>query len=279
MSAGAASVRAAITAAATRLTPVSDTARLDAEILMAHALGIDRAALLIDPDRHTLPDSFAGLVARRAAHEPVAYIVGHRDFWTLRLSVGPGVLIPRPDSETLIDAALQHFPDRSAPLRILDLGTGPGTLLLAALVEFSQAQGLGVDISDEALVYARTNAAAAGVVERCNFTQGNWVEGICGQFDLILCNPPYIAEGEDVMAAVIHFEPISALFAGVDGLGDYRHILPELPRLLAPGGFAIVEIGHQQATAVCELAAAAGLATAIRRDLAGRDRAVLCRAA
>jgi release factor glutamine methyltransferase len=268
-------VAAALRAAAARLAATSDTPRLDAELLMAHALGVSRSAVLLDPKRFAVPDSFAALVERRMAHEPVAYITGTAEFWSLTFAVGPGVLIPRGDSETLIAATLAHFPDRAAPLQILDLGTGPGTLLLAALSEYPNAQGLGVDASDTALSYARANADALGLSARARFVHGDWAAGIDGRFDLILCNPPYIAVDETLMPDVADHEPAGALFAGVDGLDDYRRIIPELPRLLAPGGAAVVEIGWTQAAAVTALAAAAGLTAQLNRDLGGRDRALL----
>jgi release factor glutamine methyltransferase len=265
----------ALAAATTALTPVSDTPRLDAELLLAHALGVEREAILLDATRFTIPGDFSALVERRMKNEPVAYIIGHRDFWSVHLAVGPGALIPRPDSETLIEAALDHFTDRAPPLHILDLGTGPGTLLLAAMSEFRQAQGLGIDNSDRALDYARANAAACALADRATFQPGNWADGIDGSFDLILCNPPYIGDAEPLMADVVGFEPRAALFAGSDGLDDYRRILPEIPRLLAPDGIAIIEIGHTQAAAVTALATAAGLSASVRRDLGQRDRALI----
>ena len=269
------STRSALTTATARLTLVSDTPRLDAELLMAHALGVEREALLLDPVRFAVPAVFGALVERRLAHEPIAYILGTRDFWTIRLSVGPGVLIPRADSETLIEAALDHFPDRNAPLRFLDLGTGPGTLLLAALSEFGEAHGLGIDASPDALVYAHANAATLGLKERAAFRAGNWADGIVGEFDLILCNPPYIGEHESLMAEVAHHEPPGALFAGPDGLDDYRRIIPALPALLAPDGIAILEIGWSQRAAVTDLAGAEGFLVRCRQDLGGRDRALV----
>ena len=256
------------------LTGISDTPRLDAELLMAHALGIERQALLLDPARYEVPELYAHLIARRMAHEPIAYILGYRDFWTIRIEVGPGVLIPRPDSETLIEAAVAHF-GASAPARILDLGTGPGTLLLATLSEFPDATGLGVDASEFALAYARDNAGELGMADRTAFQSGDWGDGIDGSFDLILCNPPYIADSEILMPDVAEHEPAEALFAGVDGLGDYRRIIPDLPRLLAPGGLAVLEIGATQHISVGKLAEAAGFAVACRQDLGGRDRALI----
>lgn len=267
-------VSAALRDAAAGLAATSDTPRLDAELLMAHALGVERAALLLDPSRFAVPAGFAALVERRLAHEPVAYIVGSRDFWTIRLSVGPGALIPRPDSETLIEAAVDHF-GTEGPKRILDLGTGPGTLLLAALAEWPDASGVGIDASEEALGYARGNAAALGFAERVEFRRGDWGEGVAETFDLILCNPPYIADTEALMPDVADHEPAAALFAGDDGLADYRRIIPDLLRLLAPGGVAILEIGATQLTSVGSLAEEAGFAVRCRQDLAGRDRALL----
>ena len=183
-------ITVALRAAADRLAAVSDTPRLDAELLLAHALGVERDRLLLDPARFAVPDGFAALIARRMEHEPVAYIVGYRDFWTIRLHVGPGVLIPRPDSEALIEAALSRVAGRDAPLRLLDLGTGPGTLLLALLSELSLATGLGVDASAAALGYARANAERLGLRDRAQFREGDWAAGIDGLFDLIVCNPP-----------------------------------------------------------------------------------------
>ena len=259
------------------LSATSDTPRLDAELLMAHALRIDRQALLLDSSRYEVPESFVQLVARRMGSEPIAYIVGYRDFWTIRLELGPGVLIPRPDSETLIEAAIALARGREAdwPRTILDLGTGPGTLLLAALDAFRGATGLGVDASEQALAYARDNAEALGFAARTTFRAGDWAAGLDGAFDLILCNPPYIADDEALMPDVADHEPAEALFAGADGLDDYRRIIPDLPRLLAPGGAAILEIGHQQRISVSQLAEAAGFAVACRRDIGGRDRALV----
>ncbi|QCB56284.1 peptide chain release factor N(5)-glutamine methyltransferase [Sphingopyxis sp. PAMC25046] len=271
-------VAAALRDAAARLAAASDTPRLDAELLMAHALGVERQALLLDPSRFTLSADFDAMLARRMNHEPVAYIIGYRDFWTIRLKVGPGVLIPRPDSETLIEACLdfaRHERKEGWPKHILDLGTGPGTLLLAALSEWPDAQGLGVDASETAVGYARANAIALGLADRAELKQGNWAEEVTGRFDLILCNPPYIADNEKLMPDVADHEPAGALFAGADGLDDYRRIIPDLPRILAPGGVAILEIGHTQHISVGELAKAAGFKVACRQDLGGRDRALL----
>lgn len=268
-------MRAAL-AAATERFAFSPTARLDAELLMAHALGIDRNRLLLDMAR-PVPPAFAALVDRRAAHEPVAYITGARGFWTIDLAVGPGALVPRPDSETLLIAAAAHFGDE-APATILDLGTGPGTLLLAALDEWP-ARGLGIDRSAAALDYARRNAARLGMADRARFLRGDWAAALDARFDLVLANPPYIGTGETLPDEVRAHEPAGALFAGADGLDDYRVLARQLPRLIAPSGCAAVEIGHTQAQSVAALFARQGLASHIHRDLGGRDRCLLVRPA
>jgi len=265
------SISQALTGASARLAPHSPTARLDAELLMAHALGLSREDLLLRHLDGAVPAAFAALVDRREAGEPVAYITGRRDFWTIELEVGPGVLIPRPDSETLLEAAVEHFGTRS-PERILDLGTGPGTLLLAALVQWPAAFGLGVDASGAALAYARRNAERLGLAGRAELRLGNWTAGIDGPFDLVLCNPPYIEAGEPLMRDVGDWEPHEALFAGDDGLDAYRRLAPLIPPLLAPGGLACFEIGAGQAGTVGALFEARGLAVSPRTDLAGQVR-------
>ncbi|UYY60065.1 peptide chain release factor N(5)-glutamine methyltransferase [Sphingomonas sp. S2-65] len=266
-------MRSALAEATRLLTNITPTPRLDAELLMAHALGTTRDDLLLRHLDAATPAGFPALLQRRLAHEPVAYITGTRAFWTIDLEVGPGALIPRPDSETLLEAALEHFARRT-PRTILDLGTGPGTLLLAALDQWPDAEGLGIDASEPALVYARRNAERLGLAPRAAFRLGDWTGGLAGQFDLILANPPYIGTREALPREVRDHEPASALFAGADGLDDYRRIVPALPGLLAPGGCALLEIGWTQAEAVCALAAQHGLATQLYRDLGDRPRAV-----
>lgn len=264
----------AIAGAAERLTAVSDTPRLDAELLMAAALGVERDAMLLGDRDVAAPATFEALIERRLAHEPVAYIIGHRDFWTIRLAVGPGVLIPRPDSETLIEAAVAHF-GPGGPRSILDLGTGPGTLLLAALNQWPDAKGVGVDASPVALEHAVCNAAALGLAARATFKQGDWATGLDERFDLVLCNPPYVEDAAALSPQVSEWEPAEALYAGRDGLADYRRLAPELPRLIAPGGIMCLEIGAGQAEAVTTLMTAAGLAAAARKDLGGHVRCLI----
>ncbi|HEX5182438.1 MAG TPA: peptide chain release factor N(5)-glutamine methyltransferase [Allosphingosinicella sp.] len=266
--------REALKAAAGRLAAGSDTPRLDAELLMAHALGISREQFLLSHLDDDAPASFEALVARRAAGEPVAYIVGRRAFWTIELEVGPGVLVPRPDSETLIEAAVAYF-GAAGPAAILDLGTGPGTLLLAALDQWPEARGLGIDASVAALAYARRNAERLGLGGRAEFRLGDWAEGLDGRFDLILCNPPYVADGETLPRDVMEWEPREALFAGADGLSDYHRLAAAAPPLLGAGGIACVEIGVGQEEAVSSLFASRGMKVSPRRDLAGRVRCLV----
>ena len=268
------SVRFTLNEAARLLEPVSDSPRLDAELLMAHALGVSRESMILRHIGDPVPAGFEGLMARRLGHEPVAYITGSRAFWTIELAVGPGVLIPRPDSETLIEAAIEYFGART-PARILDLGTGPGTLLLAALAEWPEAQGLGVDASEVALDYARRNAAVLGMAARAGFQRGDWGRGIEARFDLILANPPYIGTDEPLPEQVRAHEPGSALFAGPEGLDDYRRIIPDLRRLLAPGGAAVLEIGWTQAEPVSAIARNSGFTVTLYKDLGARPRALL----
>ena len=258
-----------------QLNPTSDTSRLDAELLMAEALHIDRDRLLLDPPARDVPDRYWEMVKRRSEGEPVAYITGRRAFWNIELHVGPGVLVPRPDSEVLIASAIEHFEGGAGPKRVLDLGTGPGTLLLAALDIWPDATGLGVDLSRQALSYASANARRLGFDERAKLMQGNWAQGLLERFDLILCNPPYVAEGAELGPGVREYEPDEALFAGREGLDAYRELAPQLPRLLNPGGLAAIEIGHDQAEPVTELLARDGLHATVANDLGDRPRAVL----
>jgi release factor glutamine methyltransferase len=265
----------ALADAARQLEKTSDTARLDAELLMAEALHIDRDRLLLSPPDREVPKRFWDMVERRKAGEPIAYITGRRAFWDIELHVGPGVLIPRPDSEVLISSAIEHFGGTGGPTRILDLGTGPGTLLLAALDVWPKASGVGTDVSRQALSYAAANARRLGFEARVKFRLGNWAEGLSETFDLILCNPPYVPDSAELGPGVREFEPDEALFAGAEGLDAYRALAPQLPQLLATGGLAAVEVGHDQATAVTGLLARNGLQARVAHDLAGRDRALL----
>ncbi|MDQ3078049.1 MAG: peptide chain release factor N(5)-glutamine methyltransferase [Pseudomonadota bacterium] len=267
----------ALARATEQLSATSDTPRLDAELLMSAALGIGRDRLILDPPNLDTPAQFLDMVDRRLALEPVAYITGQRAFWTIDLEVGPGALIPRPDSETLIAAAVEHFAGRPGPTRILDLGTGPGTLLLAALDEWPAATGLGIDASPAALVYARRNADRLGLAARAEFRTGDWAAGIDERFDLILCNPPYVATDAHTGPGVAEYEPAEALFAGAEGLDDYRRLAPQIGCLLASGGLAAIEIGFDQAERAAALFEAQLHLPLVALDLANRPRALLIR--
>jgi release factor glutamine methyltransferase len=207
-------------------------------MLLAHALGVPPAHLIEAPMRAVPTGSFEALIARRAAREPLALIVGHREFWSLDFAASPDTLVPRADSETLIEAALAEFPARDAALRMLDLGTGTGCLLLAGLHEFPAAFGVGVDRLPAVAALARRNAASLGLAGRAAFVCADWAAPLAGRFDLVLCNPPYIpaAEVATLMPEVALHEPASALDGGSDGLDSYRAVIPRLPGLLAPGG-------------------------------------------
>lgn len=260
--------------AARRLAAVSDTPLLDAELLLAHALGTGREQLLPDPPAD-VPAGLEALLARREGGEPIAYITGRRAFWTIEVEVTPDVLIPRPDSETLLDAAVAHFAGADGPKRILDLGTGSGALLLAALDQWPHSTGIGVDLSAQALAVAKRNAARLGMAGRADLRLGDWGEGLDQRFDLVLCNPPYVASSAELGPGVAEHEPHEALFAGEDGLDAVRELAPQLQRLLEAGGLAAVEIGFDQAQAAAALLSRDGLSMRLARDLAGRPRALL----
>ena len=259
--------------------------RLEARRLLAHVLNKSEEALLRDPRAPVLLDQaaqFAGLLARRVAHEPFAYLTGRVGFWTLDLEVSPATLIPRADSESLVEAALEACPDKGAVLHVLDLGTGTGALLLAVLSELPTASGLGVDLKPEAAALAARNAARLGLAGRARFLAGDWAAAVSRRFDLILCNPPYIESAviPALMPEVARHEPASALDGGADGLSAYRRIIADLPRLLAPRAVVVLELGAGQQAAVEALAKAAGLTPeACRADLGGVPRALVLRAA
>lgn len=239
--------------------------------------------MLTDP--HTIFSSpclsrLESLLARRANREPLAYLLGRKEFWGLELEVTPGVLVPRPDTETVVEAVLAQSHDRARKLRLLDLGVGSGCLVLALLRELPAAEGVGVDRSTTALAVARRNAERLGLSDRLELREGDWATGLAGGFDVIVSNPPYIAE-DDIAALSLEasdHEPREALVAGSDGLDAYRRITGELPRLLAPAALVALEVGQGQAAAVDALLQAAGLRPLPpHRDLAGIERCVLAR--
>ncbi|WP_374406812.1 peptide chain release factor N(5)-glutamine methyltransferase [Pelagerythrobacter sp.] len=268
----------ALRAAAERLGETSDTARLDAELLMAHALGISRSAMLLGHMADTAPAGFATLTERRAAHEPVAYIVGEQEFHGRPFHVTRGVLIPRGDSETTLAAALEGAGERG---RVLDLGLGSGALLLSFIAEKPGWEGVGIDRSPAALAVAVGNAESLGVRGRARLVEADWHRAgwsdDFGGFDRVIANPPYVEADAPLDPSVRDYEPGEALFAGAEGLDDYRVLIPQLRALLAPDGVAVLEIGASQAEAVGEIARMAGFSTDLRRDLAERPRALILR--
>ena len=268
----------AIRDAASRLP--GDEARLEAELLLAHALDRPRswfyahAGDLLEPRDAR---AFADLLRRREAGEPVAQITGHRGFWSLELAVTPDTLIPRPETELLVELALDRLP-RTEPRRVLDLGTGTGAIALAIASERPLADLTAVDASQAALDVARDNAAEAGLALRLRHS--DWFSAVAGErFDLVASNPPYIADGDPhLQQGDLRFEPRAALASGPDGLDAIRVITRDAPAHLVPGGWLLVEHGYEQGPAVRALFAAAGLqSVATERDLEQRDRVTLGR--
>ena len=301
MSDSSARSRAVLAEAARRLAAAGiDTPRLDARVLWEHAfLPLDGGGGECgEPDGvSTRPQSaspfdppisgegvdpvvrFESYVARRCTREPLAYITGHKEFWSLDFVVGPGVLVPRPESETIIEQALALLPDRSAPLNVLDLGTGSGCLLVAFLKEFPNARGLGIDSSEEARRYAAANIARHGLDARAELRAGNWADGIGGRWDVILANPPYVEPEEMLqLSPEVRYEPTDALGGGTDGLDSVRAVASAMSRLLA--GIGLTEIGAGQAAAAGVVMAEAGLVL-VRTvaDLAGIPRVLVTRPA
>ena len=290
----ASSAAAGLTVAAARSAAIAEfraagieTPELDARVLFAKALSLDHAALAAADGRVLDVEhgkAVAALIRRRLAGEPVARIVGYKEFWSLRLRVDPATLVPRPETETIVETALAAIDaagSRTRPLRIADLGTGSGALLLALLSELPNAFGIGTDISEAALRVAAANAQHLGL-QRAAFAACDMSAALRGPFDLIVSNPPYVASADiaTLKPEVRDFDPRTALDGGLDGLDAYRAIAATVPPLLAPGGIAVVELGIGQAAAVGALFRAAGLTPAAPRpDLAGVPRALLARAA
>lgn len=271
-----------IATAAQRLDEAGvETPKRDAEVLLCHVLDCDRAHLIghrDDPLRKNHAIAFAGLIARREAREPVSQILGAREFWSLNFGVSSAVLSPRPESETLVEAVLDHVADRSKPMRLLDLGTGTGCLLLALLHDLPASTGLGVDASDDALTLARDNAERLSLRDRAAFQSGDWAIGLTGPFDIVVSNPPYIetATLAELEPEVATWEPVAALDGGPDGLDAYRRIVMQTRPILADEGIVVLEHGPGQADAIAALAEEGGLSLIERRrDLEGRERCVI----
>jgi release factor glutamine methyltransferase len=267
----------AIRDGAARLAGVAENPRLEARLLLARALGLTQNDLIRDPNHQIDTTAYENLLLRRTMHEPLALIVGHREFWSMAFKVSPATLIPRPDSETLIEAAVVAFTARPHPGRIIDLGTGTGCLLLALLAEFPGAFGIGLDLAPDAAALAKANAIQLGFASRSAFLAGNWADAISGRFDLVISNPPYIPGPviETLMPEVARHEPARALDGGIDGYDAYRTILPRLKDLLEPDGIAILELGRGQAKYVTYLAREAGFDASLRVDLAEISRAIV----
>jgi len=267
----------AIRRATESLNETSDTARLDAELLMALACQCSRSELLLHKMRDNVPAGYDAFVRRRMAHEPVAYITGFQDFYGRSFRVTPDVLIPRGDSETIVAAALEAKPGGA---RVLDCGVGSGALLVSYLLEAEASEGVGIDRSPAALQIAQENARRLGIApeqgqfKRADWHQSEWTNDL-GTFDLIIANPPYVETTAELGRSVREYEPAGALFAGDDGLDDYRVLIPQLAELLREGGAIVLEIGHRQDQSVAHLAQDSGFQTKLFRDLAHRPRALL----
>jgi release factor glutamine methyltransferase len=255
------------------------SASLDARLLLQHVLNVSREQLLegtntLTPEQES---HYRELIGKRLQRQPVAQLTGRREFWGLTFKVTASTLDPRPDSETLIEAVLARFRDHDRPLRILDMGTGSGCLLLSLLSEYAQAHGCGVDRCDRALEVAKENAARLGMQARATFVQSSWGDKVSGPFDIIISNPPYIPTAAIALLEpeVRQFEPRQALDGGKDGMDCYRAIMPQLPGLLADGGLAVFEIGMGQQHDLQAIASENGLQVAgIKDDLAGIPRCV-----
>jgi release factor glutamine methyltransferase len=275
------SIRDAVREAEDRLAKARvETAKLDARILVQSAFGLTREEMLMhpfDPAKEPWLAHARAMVRRRERGEPVSRILGRREFWSLDFVISPATLDPRPDSETVVEAALAEVRDRRAPLRILDLGTGSGCLLLALLSELPAARGIGIDIQPGAANTAQRNADRLGLWERAMFCIGSWADALDGRFDVIVANPPYIPSGQMrwLPVEVRGFDPYIALDGGDDGAFAYRAIAEQLPRLLSPSGSAHLELGAGQAAEISEVMRRVGLnVIAIRRDLGGIERCI-----
>jgi len=267
-------------ATATLQSAGNESPRVDARVLAAHVLGL-RANQLASPEAKLSKGqavAFNEAIRRRATGEPVAYITGHKEFFGLDFAVGPGVLIPRPETETLVEEALKDFPETAPPPRVLDLGTGSGCLLIAFLASRPAATGVAIEESGEALKWCKRNVLRHQFEKRCELNLADWRNGVAGPFDVVFSNPPYVETGHIAALAtdVRSFEPLGALDGGPDGLNAYRSLAPVLMAVLAPRGRAYLEIGQGQHHMVTEVMESAGLKVArVVPDLAGIPRCVV----
>lgn len=262
-----------------------DTTRLDARLLVAHAMGVEPERIFGYPETLLSDEQHRRLIEstnRRIGREPLARIIGEKEFWSLTFRISDETLVPRPETETVVECVLDHFPDKGARFRVLDLGTGSGCLLLALLHEFPNARGHGIDMSDDALRTAGLNARHLGIGTRVQFQKNDWCMGLEKSFpdgfDLIVSNPPYIPDDDIPVLEpeVATFEPLAALAGGKDGLDAYRNLVVAGGELLAPDGMLAFEVGWDQAKIVRDLGCEAGLEPVeIRKDLAGIARCVL----
>lgn len=270
-----------LAAGATRLAECGiESARLDARVLLAHVLEKTPGELIgsgIVSDDARL--RFNNLIARRAAREPIAYVIGRKEFWSLDFEVGAGVLVPRPETETLLEQALLEFPQHTASLKAIDFGTGAGCILLSFLSEYPDARGVGIECSEEAIAFARRNKARLNQGSRCDLVQSDWSAAPDGPFDVLFSNPPYLAQRELADAAPeLHAEPERALVGGQDGLEAYRMLASLIAHRIAPNGCAFLEIGAGQAAAVAAILLAVGLETIrVAPDLSGIPRCIVAR--
>lgn len=283
------SIASALTGLARRFAAAGiDSARADARLLTAAATGLDAAALLARPERSLTPDerrTLEHMASRRLAREPVSRILGRRGFYGLDLAISPAALDPRPETETIVEEVLAWVRLQARPdwrPTVLDLGTGSGAILLAVLANLPTATGVGTDISGDALELAAANAEDCRLAQRVRFRASDWLDDVCGQFDIVVSNPPYIADGllETLDPEVARHDPRRALSGGSDGLEAYRRIAAGVDRVVAPGGLVALEIGHDQADAVCALLRRGlrpveGCRIRVVTDLAGRPRCVV----
>ncbi|WP_085907052.1 peptide chain release factor N(5)-glutamine methyltransferase [Kiloniella majae] len=260
-----------------------DDPRLDVRLLLAEAISKETSYLFGYPEKvlsNEEIDRFQVMINKRLKREPVSKIIGRKEFWSLNFKVSRDTLDPRPDSETLIEAVLEGVSDTTQPIKILDLGTGTGCLLLALLSEFDAAQGLGIDISDKALAVAKGNATSLGLSSRVSFQAGNWCEGLESGWDIIISNPPYIGLDEKKALApeVLNYDPDLALFAENNGMRDYQMLIPQAAVILNEGGMLVIEAGQGQADGINALMADAGLVISTpKKDLGGIHRACIGR--